>query len=333
MNKTKKFIFLVILFSLFTVNLTVFNVEAQEEAINDKTTAEEIRVIESVEKVDPQKPKRSKISRKKGKLSNEERNLKKEFNINTKTATLEKNGRKIEIGTPAEIENNNTKIQDDKIIFEASNNKVDLTLENVEGGIRQVIVINDENQPRVYNFPMKLNQGDYIVSNANGSLTVNDKENNKLLTVLKPWARDKNGKTLNTYYKVNQTGFEQVIDSEGAEFPVVADPTWCGNQIQSVWWSDDNSGGRLNVIPTWCGRYAGTNSWDAWTEVYNRTPYHWQFNWSDRRYGTNKYWSLYNQFKCHYANPLAQIFEGEWNLEVYRPHVSIWETYKAKCNP
>ena len=203
----------------------------------------------------------------------------------------------------------------------------------MEGGVRQVIVINDESQSKSYNFPMKLNNGDYIVKNENGSLTVKDKDNNKLLSVLQPWARDKNGKSLNTFYNITDSGFEQVIDFEGAKFPIVADPTWCGNQIQSVWWTDDSRGGRLNVVPTWCGSYVAMETWDAWTEVNNRTPYHWQFNWKDRQYGTDKYWSLFNQFKCHYANTLAQLREVEWNLEVYRPHVSIWKTYEKFCNP
>lgn len=57
--------------------MTVFKAEAQEEIINTKPTTEELKVLESVDSVDPQKPTRSRISRRRGKLTNEERALKK----------------------------------------------------------------------------------------------------------------------------------------------------------------------------------------------------------------------------------------------------------------
>jgi hypothetical protein len=42
---------------------------------------------------------------------------------------------------------------------------------------------------------------------------------------------------------------------------------------------------------------------------------------------------MYNQFVCHYANPVAQIVKGEWNLDLWRPHVGLAKTYNALCNP
>ena len=42
--------------------------------------------------------------------------------------------------------------------------------------------------------------------------------------------------------------------------------------------------------------------------------------------------SVRNQYICHAVNPLT-IWKSSWNLEPWRKQVSLFNTYRAGCNP
>jgi hypothetical protein len=142
-------------------------------------------------------------------------------------------------------------------------------------------------------------------------------------------------KDLTTSYTVADNILRQTVDFKNAIFPVVADPIWCGDAISNVSWGYNGSDRSAAVVPTWCGRLSNGSlawAWNAWGEMYNKTPYDWSWNWAERAYGTSKYWSMYNQFACHFVNPLT-IPKSSWNLEPRRPDVGWAATYAAGCNP
>lgn len=54
-----------------------------------------------------------------------------------------------------------------------------------------------------------------------------DKDNNMKYIFEPAWAKDANGESLNSYYKIEGNSLIQVVDfDENTAFPVVADPSW-----------------------------------------------------------------------------------------------------------
>lgn len=104
----------------------------------------------------------------------------------------------------------------------------------------------------------------------------------------------------------------------------------CSSYISSVSW--EYRGGAYSAtamnVPTTCGRAQSYfYVMDAWAESVDKTPA--STNWG-KVYGTNSYWSMYNQFVCHtdYA-----FWKDSWNLEPARPNVGYQATVSAQCNP
>lgn len=350
----------ILILAVLSVTGLFLNIDsnAEYEIQSEQLSQEDKQVIDSIEKVDPQKPIKNKLKRRGGKIIDTELSLKKEFRELDKKINIIKGNNKIEIGTPAEIQNNNITVQDDKIIYESKNNTVDLTVENVEGGVRQVIVIHDKNQPNRYTFPMKLEEGQKFIKNHDESVKVVDNNEKTILIILKPWAKDKDNKDLQTYYEVEDKQIVQYINFENAVFPISADPTWCGGQIQHSRWKEgdpytDNETRKkimdwsMNVKLNWCGRMTASTGcvafnvlmcasgsfgggWDAWETAYNMAGPHYRFK--ERWYGSSTYWKMYHQFICHYANPMTW-FKDEYNIDPWRYNVGQINTYKSLCNP
>ncbi len=226
------------------------------------------------------------------------------------------------------------------------------SIENVGGGFRMVINISKSNKKIYsYDFPLIAKNGEKYLEKENGEFWLVNEKRERLYIVLKPWAKDSAGSSLKTWYTLEKKGavLRQHIDLKDANFPVIADPTWCGNTVSStVWKSYLNGDDRetLSIIPTWCGRYIGSltipialqsvyfSAWPAnivWDEV--RTRFYSEYA-KAICYG-NMCWSnasrsMYNQLYCHMA---GGFWKAEWNLEPWRGLVS-WSTYLAtRCNP
>jgi hypothetical protein len=201
------------------------------------------------------------------------------------------------------------------------------------------------NQPNRYQFPVKLEVGQYFKKNADETVSIMNKLDQPTSTILKPWARDKNGKSLQTYFEVEPTFLNQFINFENAEFPITADPLWCGEVASYVGWNWRtyyNSGAwSLTIKPTWCGiNMSGPTPWASWQEIYNKAPYHeaWAY---PQAYGTSLYWSMYNQYVCHtdwkafaYLADRKNPWNGslEYNLEPWRWDKGYWGFYNSQCN-
>lgn len=346
MNKIKNISTVILITLSFTGLFLNFDSNAEYEIQPQQMNNEEKDIVEKIEKVDPQQPKKNKFKRKSGKIIDNSLLLNKEFYSSDKKVNFIKDNSNIEIGTPIEIKNNNISVQEDKIIYESTNNTVDLTLENIDGGIRQVIVIHDKNQPNRYTFPIKTADNQKFVKNNDESVQLIDSNKNTIIHILKPWARDKNNKELQTYYEVEKTQIVQYINLENAEFPVTADPLFCGEVASSVSWNkrdyyDKNGRWSLTIVPTWCGiNVSGPTPWASWQEIYNKAPYHpaWAY---PQSYGTDTYWSMYNQYICHTDwKALNHLFDRknpwngklEYNIEPWRKNVGYWEFVKVGCN-
>ncbi len=100
--------------------------------------------------------------------------------------------------------------------------------------VRTAICIADADAPKSYHFQFNLKDGQRLVTAADylgeeydtGEVYVID-DDGKIQSVIDPaWAKDANGKDVDTYYEVWKNMLIQVVNfDENTVFPVVADPT------------------------------------------------------------------------------------------------------------
>lgn len=90
------------------------------------------------------------------------------------------------------------------------------------------VVINTATAPSEYKFIV----GDVntkLSLNKNGSVTVKNAVGEQVNNILPPWAKDATGKDLPTRYTVEGNVITQKVNHQGAQYPVVADPSFgCG---------------------------------------------------------------------------------------------------------
>lgn len=270
--------------------------------------------LENIAKVDPDK---ELIEMEKASLAND--NLENDFN----KLTLEQDNLKIEIDKRTgrialdsenqevpriRIPDNQTPIViEDKLIYTSP--LADKVVEPISGGVRQIVHIKNSSAPKFYDFPMELEEGQILTLNEqNGGANVTNQAGEKVMIIGFPWAKDAEGNDLETYYEiVDKNTLRQFIDfNEGTAFPVSADPVLCDginyNSISYADWHpvdyyDEGFKWSLRLVPTACGkRYSRPTPWSSWEDVVNMTPdsEHW-----DKKYGTDQYWSMYNQYVCH----------------------------------
>jgi len=227
-------------------------------------------------------------------------------------------------------------LKGDKVVGFDSNGDIGNTIENVEGGFRIVINIKESKaKTYTYDFPLVAKKGEKYTMDKDGSVMLVDLNGERLFSVLPPWAVDAKDKQLKTWYTIESKGtvLRQNIDLKGASFPVIADPAWCGNTVQDVYWGYVAAGSYYSVAPTWCGRYgAGTKAlWDdmqkikainfaSWANAYGKTT-------------TEVYNSMYHQLECHNYHPAAFATKGRYNLDPWRKDApTFWAQINASCN-
>lgn len=102
-------------------------------------------------------------------------------------------------------------------------------------GLRTSIIIDNADCPKEYKFSFDLQEGEKFVTAKEifgeeydtGEIFIVDKENNIKYVFDPAWAKDANGKNINSYYKVNGNTLVQVVSfDEHTAFPVIADPSW-----------------------------------------------------------------------------------------------------------
>jgi Protein of unknown function (DUF2599) len=370
-NYYKNFITIsLIVFSLITGTITA-NAEDNNLRVDTRPKEEISKLLKNIEKQDPQQLKSQKLDRKNQNdqtiLESKNGDLNIDFDLKTKSVNV-KNSKKGDslIKVPNADDINTVDVVENKVIYKNSKNKVDTVVEAIDGGVRMIVNIPDSNSPSSYDFPIELQANEKLILNQDGSAAVTKpltkEEKDRIpeknlpegliipdysvkLFIAKPWAKDANGKELKTSYSVNDNILTQNIDLAGAVFPVVADPAYCGDVISSANWIWSQGKRTLEVYVTWCGQLIAstrgavaseTSLWFMWSELYNKTPYDWSWNWNERAYGTNKYWSMYNQYSCHVSifTVLNTTYYGlSYHLEPERPNVGFWPTIYSGCNP
>ncbi len=276
------------------------------------------RIIQRIEKQDPTKLKVEKFN-------NRSEYIKGDVNIKIdreKRKLIVKNSKKgdFAVGIP-HIANQIVSSTEGQIVH--NSDKIDIIIQPIEGGIRQVVNIKNSEAPKTYDFPLEFPRGYSVKINSQGGVDVINNTGQIESGILPPWAKDTEGKDIKTWFSLKGQTLTQHIDTTNAVYPILADPTLCSQYANSVWNEWRGGWDTIRVSPSGCGRAFSRDGLSAsFLEIHNK---------SGRRLSGSKYNSAFWQWKCH--TEWAQIFPGTWDLEIARPDIGYWGTVRSKCNP
>lgn len=222
----------------------------------------------------------------------------------------------LEVSVPGDVKAN---VVGDTAVFKEALPGVDVVAQAVDGGVRQVFVLDSAKAQTSISFTAS-SAGSTLVADPDGAITVSDPGGTEIAGINRPWAVGAAGKALPTSYSINGDTITQHIDVTAATYPVTADPTICGNKIDRVWFGTrDHRGRTMFVRPTGCGRWFNGSS--GWQEAQREGG-----QWYSGAQGR----SMKNQFICHFD---FAPFRATWNLDEWRPDVGYWTTVRRRCNP
>lgn len=143
---------------------------------------------------------------------------------------------------------------DDKVIL-GNNDMViyrgttyDIALDAAENGFAFYVVVLNENAPTSYEFEFELPQGFTLREDGSGGIEILNVEGAVVGEVAPPWAADINGESVPTEYSLRDDMLVQTVEHIGAEYPVVADPTYTLGWNIYVWF---NVPSEIDNVGTW----------------------------------------------------------------------------------
>jgi hypothetical protein len=284
----------------------------------DEKASETLKIIQKIEKQDPAKLRVEKFN-------NRSEYIKGDLNIkidkdNRKILVKNRQKRDFSIGIPS-IENQKVISTEGQIVHNSE--KIDIIIQPIEGGIRQVVNIKNSEAPKAYQFPIELSRGYNMKINTRGGVDIINNSGQIESGILPPWAKDAEGKDIKTWYTLDGNILTQHIDTTNAIYPILADPVYCSQYANSVWNEWRGGWDTIRVIPSGCGRaFSRDNLSGSFLEVHRK---------SGRQLSGSRYNSTFWQWKCH--TEWAQVFPGTWDLEIARPDVGYWGTVRSQCNP
>ena len=113
------------------------------------------------------------------------------------------------------------------VVYESDTSPVSLAAQATEdGGLQVLVVIDGSDAPTEYRFDMTVPVGAALLPSTDGGAAVVDAEGLVVAVVAPAWAVDANGQAVPSHYQIDGTTLVQVIDHQGAAYPVVGDPCW-----------------------------------------------------------------------------------------------------------
>lgn len=146
-----------------------------------------------------------------------------------KGVTLEQTGVSVSLPNANKAKKGKT-VANGTVAYEGTNGSANAVQANADGSVRMLTVIDNPNAPTKYDYQLTLPQGARIQLNQDGSATILKTTapniDEAIATIDKPWAKDANGKTIQTNYTVNGSTLTQHIKHKvkGVRYPVAADP-------------------------------------------------------------------------------------------------------------
>ncbi len=240
-------------------------------------------------------------------------------------------------------------IEDGQISYDFEEYEVEQNI--IEGGVQYLYTIENEEASNEFELDISIEEGSVFKYNENGELYIED-ENGEITTLIgSPWAVDNAGNFIDTHYEISENKIVQVVNYDGENYPLQADPLFCKDTIKSVKWNagyDINPGdnaGSLQVVPNTCARAYIASHFTAIASSKKIVAFSTSAIFKDMKAevkASSAYKSkitsktagrINDQFICHAFNPLAGLFKSSWNLEPKRRDYSLWQTYTNKCNP
>lgn len=94
------------------------------------------------------------------------------------------------------------------------------------GSVQITTVISDASAPEEFRYALDLPDQTRMVSQEDGSISVLDEDGALTAIIDAPWAKDATGASVPTRYVISGSTLTQIVDHEGAVYPVIADPWW-----------------------------------------------------------------------------------------------------------
>lgn len=213
--------------------------------------------------------------------------------------------------------------------------------------------MSDKNSPKEFQLDLELHEGSRLSMTEYGDYVVMDSFGDISAFLGQPWAVDNNGDFIETYYELGDSSIRQVVIYDGDDYPLKADPLFCNTTINesATVWNQSNYDGRgsIQVHPKTCAKvylaammlspayllYNSATSLLGGSSLVNDMYEELQ---ADSAYtGHVESWQegrILDQFLCHAYNPVVQLKQKyPWNLEPWRPDLSLADTYVEQCNP
>lgn len=195
-----------------------------------------------------------------------------------------------------------------------------------DGTVQAHTVIEGSSAPTRFDYEVGVPDGGRLES-AGDSILILDRDGNMVGGFAPAWAKDADGRSVDTHYEVNGLTLTQVVEhDETVTYPVVADP-WAGiNLFGHVYTDWYKNAMRVNASLSpwgWTVYSGAATRWNpgqgqiilntyGLTEVLSRGQ--------DVRDAFASKQSMYQQFSCHV---LGALVAGQWNLEAFRPTLTV----------
>jgi len=187
-----------------------------------------------------------------------------------------------------------------------------------DGDVRMGVLISSATAPTEYHYPITA-PGGVRLEQVNGWILIRNAEGEFLSYIEPAWAIDANGDPVPTRYELRGDSIVQVVDHQGAAYPVVADPTSSRFFEKVIIDTKADSRGTIVRVYAKGGGPSPTLPSSVIFDDYKTlvsSTYHGQ-----------KY---RDQLICHVANAMGK---KPWNLDSWRPDVGYAATVAAGCNP
>lgn len=251
-----------------------------------------------------------------------------ELQVTTKPIDNEQS-KKINITLPIK-DTAETNVIDNRIVANDKSNNYLVTSEVGKGEVKTHFVIKDPSAPEQYTMEYELPKGAFLRfaspnNEQDGSIEIIDKFDEPIGAISIPWAKDSKGKNVKTFYKISGNKVIQIVEHKNSDvaYPIVAEPkNKFSDWFKSAKWKSRTSGVYLCVVPTAWNRQSGiAYASTSWSYLKKKMS------------GTKKWRNeggLKDQYYCH--TQLAKL-KSSWNLEPWRPNVSLAKTLASGCNP
>jgi hypothetical protein len=137
------------------------------------------------------------------------------------------NGPKLEITLPnADQARAAQAVANGIVAYDSGNGSANAVQANEDGSVRMLTVIDSPNAPTAYDYQVTVPSGGHVQVAIDGGAMALDSEGKLIATIEKPWAKDANGMTIETWFTTDGITLVQHVNHTvpGAAYPITADP-------------------------------------------------------------------------------------------------------------